>query len=172
MKRDFTYIDDVVEGVFRVMLRPANPDPKWSGDHPDPATSRAPYRIDNIGNHEPVELTEFIAKLEELIGRKAVTRMLDMQPGDVVASATRCRIFTVDAFPRWLRRFVEWYREHYRSWQTLHWVYDLPTYRLIQDSASARRCCDSSTCSSSRIRLCSSAPNMTRGSATIMSRAP
>src|SRR5690606_7670523 len=68
MKRDFTYIDDIVEGVFRVMKKIPEGNPEWSGDHPDPASSRAPYKIYNIGNNHPVELSEFIAAIEKCIG--------------------------------------------------------------------------------------------------------
>jgi UDP-glucuronate 4-epimerase len=83
MARDFTYIDDVIEGVVRILDRPARPNPDWSGDAPDPATSPAPYRLHNIGNNKPVALMRLIAVLEEKLQRKAATIMLPMQPGDV-----------------------------------------------------------------------------------------
>ncbi|MCP9473180.1 MAG: NAD-dependent epimerase, partial [Nitrospira sp.] len=76
MRRDFTYIDDIVEGVIRVLDRPAAPDPSWSGDRPDPGTSSAPSRVYNIGNHQPVELLRFIEILEQAIGKKAEKKLL------------------------------------------------------------------------------------------------
>ncbi len=83
MKRDFTYIDDIVEGVLRVTEQIAAPNDQWSGAKPDPATSRAPYRLYNIGNSQPVELGEFIAVLEQELGRVAEKRYMEMQSGDV-----------------------------------------------------------------------------------------
>jgi UDP-glucuronate 4-epimerase len=120
MRRDFTYVDDVVEGVVRVLLAPAKPNEAWSGDDPDPGSSRAPYRVYNIGNHSPVELMELIAIIEELLGKKAEKRFLDMQPGDVPATfadvdALRDAVGFQPATP--LRdgvgRFVAWYRSYY-----------------------------------------------------------
>jgi UDP-glucuronate 4-epimerase len=87
MLRDFTYIDDIVEGVVRVARRPATPDPEWDAMHPDTASSSAPYRLYNIGNSEPVELSEFVSCLEEALGKKARIEYLPMQPGDVEATA-------------------------------------------------------------------------------------
>jgi UDP-glucuronate 4-epimerase len=84
MWRDFTYIDDVVEGVVRLLDAPAKPNPAWSGDAPDAATSNVPYRIYNIGNSMPVKLTHLIEVIEEKLGRKATRNLLPMQPGDVV----------------------------------------------------------------------------------------
>ncbi len=81
--RDFTYIDDIVEGVVRTLDKVATPDPAWSGAHPDPATSSAPYRLYNIGNNQPVELLHFIACIEKATGRKAEMKLLPLQPGDV-----------------------------------------------------------------------------------------
>ena len=81
--RDFTYVADIVEGVIRACENPARPDPAWDAMRPDPATSNAPYRIYNIGNNNPVKLTEYIAALEEAIGRKAEQNLLPLQPGDV-----------------------------------------------------------------------------------------
>ena len=82
-RRDFTYIDDIVEGGVRVLDRVATPNPDWSSDTPDPATSRAPYRLYNIGSHRPIELMRYIEVLEDCLGRKAVKNLLPMQPGDV-----------------------------------------------------------------------------------------
>jgi UDP-glucuronate 4-epimerase len=121
MQRDFTYIDDVVESVVRLADRPAQPDPGWDGRRPDPASSRAPYRLYNIGNHQPVALLEFIAVLEKLLARPAQKRLLPMQPGDVpatyadVAALTREVGFTpATPIEEGLKRFVDWYRAYYR----------------------------------------------------------
>ena len=86
MRRDFTYIDDIVEGVIRVTDRIATANPAWSGDHPDPATSAAPYRNYNIGNNQPVELLYLIETLEKTLGKKAQKNLLPIQPGDVPAT--------------------------------------------------------------------------------------
>ena len=83
MRRDFTYIDDAVEAVVRLIPRPPAPDPAWSGEAPDPATSRAPWRVYNIGNSQPVEVTEVVRLIEEALGKPAVRELLPMQPGDV-----------------------------------------------------------------------------------------
>ena len=82
-KRDFTYIDDIVEGVIRVLDRPAPPDPAWDSKHPDPASSSAPWRVYNIGNNQPVVLLDYIAALEQAIGKKADMELLPPQPGDL-----------------------------------------------------------------------------------------
>ena len=120
MRRDFTYIDDISEGVVRVVDRVASPNPEWSGEHPDPGTGRAPYRIYNIGNNQPVELLHFIGCLEESLGVKATKRLLPMQPGDVPATCADVDDLTRDvgfrpAMPveEGVRRFVEWYRGYY-----------------------------------------------------------
>ncbi|HUJ00434.1 MAG TPA: NAD-dependent epimerase [Usitatibacter sp.] len=120
MIRDFTYVDDVVEGIVRVIDRPAEPDPAWNGDHPDPATSSAPWRIFNIGNHRRVELMAYIRALEAALGRKAKLELLPMQPGDVRAteadtSALEAATGFRPATPieEGVRRFVAWYREYY-----------------------------------------------------------
>jgi UDP-glucuronate 4-epimerase len=115
--RDFTYIDDIVEGVIRASDRPAAPDPDWDPARPDPATSDAPFRIYNIGNNAPVELEDFVVALEEALGRTAIRERLPMQPGDVpdtyadssrLARAVNWRAATPLADG--VRRFVEWYR--------------------------------------------------------------
>jgi UDP-glucuronate 4-epimerase len=85
MLRDFTYIDDIAEGVIRVMDRTASPDAGWSSDAPDPGSSRAPYRVYNIGNNQPVALLHYIEVIEQCVGRKAIKRLLPMAPGDVPA---------------------------------------------------------------------------------------
>jgi len=119
--RDFTYIDDVVEGVVRTLDRPAQPDPNWSGDDPDPATSSAPYRLYNIGNNNPVELTDLIACLERVLGRTAAKTYLPPQPGDVPRTAANIDHLARDVGFRpntpievGVERFVAWYREYYR----------------------------------------------------------
>ena len=120
MVRDFTYIDDIVEGVVRVLDRPAEPDPAWSGASPDPATSFAPYRIFNIGNNTPVELMRYIRAVEAALGRQAKMEMLGMQMGDVrVTSADISRLEAWVGFrpqtkvEEGIARFVAWYREYY-----------------------------------------------------------
>jgi UDP-glucuronate 4-epimerase len=82
-RRDFTYIDDIVEGVIRVLDRPAPPNPDWNSASPDPGTSSGPWRVYNIGNNHPVELMDYIAALERALGKKAEMEMLPLQPGDV-----------------------------------------------------------------------------------------
>ena len=120
MQRDFTYIDDIVEGVVRVLAQAPGADAAWDAAAPDPASSRAPYRLYNIGNHSPVELLRFIELLEGLLGRKAEKRLLPMQAGDVVATYADVADLTraVGFEPRTpievgLERFVRWYRDHY-----------------------------------------------------------
>jgi UDP-glucuronate 4-epimerase len=119
--RDFTYIDDVVEGVLRVLDQPAKPNPSWNGDKPDPATSSAPYRLYNIGNNQPVELMELIACLERCLGRTAVKRFLPLQPGDVPRTAADIDLLSTDVGFRpgtpievGIERFVTWYRDYHR----------------------------------------------------------
>ena len=121
MQRDFTYVDDIVEGVVRVLDRPAASDPNWSGQAPDPATSSAPYRVYNIGNHKPVALMRVIELLEEALGKKAEKRLQPLQPGDVPATyADVDDLVTHVAFKPntqievGIRRFVEWYRGYYK----------------------------------------------------------
>jgi UDP-glucuronate 4-epimerase len=121
MVRDFTYVDDIVEGVIRVIDRPAEPDPKWDAKNPDPATSSAPWRIYNIGNNQRVELMTYIRALESALGRKAKLDLLPMQPGDVLATeADTSDLEAATGFkPRTpveegIKRFVAWYREYYK----------------------------------------------------------
>ncbi|MDX9741858.1 MAG: NAD-dependent epimerase [Gammaproteobacteria bacterium] len=119
-QRDFTYIDDIVEGVIRVLDRIPEPNPEWSGDRPDPANSLAPYRVYNIGNNNPVELERFIAVLEDTLGMKAEKKLLPLQPGDVPRTYADIDDLTRDTGFRpstplevGIPRFVEWYREYY-----------------------------------------------------------
>ena len=120
MRRDFTYIDDIAEGVLRVSDRAAAPDPEWSGMTPDPATSYAPFRVYNIGNNESVELLRFIGVLEEALGMKAELNMMPMQAGDVPATAADIDALARDTgfrpytpIEEGVARFVQWYREFY-----------------------------------------------------------
>lgn len=120
MVRDFTYVDDIVEGVLRVIDRVAEPNPAWSSDAPDPATSSAPYRIYNIGNNRPVRLMEYIEAAEKALGRKAELNLLPMQLGDVQKTSADVSDLERDVGFRpatpveeGVRRFVEWYREYY-----------------------------------------------------------
>jgi UDP-glucuronate 4-epimerase len=121
LRRDFTYIDDIVEGVVRIAEVPASPAADWSGEHPDPATSRAPYRLYNIGNDAPIDLMDFIEALEQTLGKRAVKEFLPMQAGDVVAThaevselrqATGFRPAT--SVRDGVARFVEWYKEYFQ----------------------------------------------------------
>ena len=120
MRRDFTYIDDVVQAVVRLVDKPATPDPNWSSDRPDPASSSAPWRIYNIGNNNPVELLDVVALLEQALGKKAIRELTPIQPGDVPATFA-----DVDALMRdvgfkpstpiaeGIARFIAWYRDYH-----------------------------------------------------------
>ena len=121
MQRDFTYIDDIAEGVVRIAERPAQPSPAFDAAMPDPATSWAPYRLYNIGNHHPVSLMDYIEAIEACLGKKAEKKFLPMQAGDVAATnADTSELQQAVGFaPRTtvaegVRRFVEWYRGYYR----------------------------------------------------------
>ncbi len=120
MRRDFTYIDDIVEGVLRVMDRVPQPDPQWSGARPDPGTSSAPYRVYNIGNNRPVELLEMISLVEQSLGRTATKNFLPMQPGDVPETYADVDDLVRDTgfrpstpLQEGIARFIEWYRGYY-----------------------------------------------------------
>ncbi len=120
-QRDFTYIDDVVEGVVRTLDLVPQPDPKWSGDKPDPASSSAPYRLYNIGNHTPVGLMDYIAIIEKAVGKKAKLNLLPKQPGDVDATfADVSELKAATGFePKTpladgIAKFVAWYRDYYK----------------------------------------------------------
>jgi UDP-glucuronate 4-epimerase len=122
MQRDFTYIDDIVEGVIRVSDRVAAPDPGYRAETPDPATSNVPFRVFNIGNHHPVPLMDFIGAIERALGRTAQKNLLPMQDGDVPATYA-----DVEALNDWvgfhpatsiddgIGRFVAWYRDYYQA---------------------------------------------------------
>ena len=120
MQRDFTYIDDITEGVIRVMGRLPAANPDWSGDAPDPGTSYAPYKIYNIGNNNPVELIKFIEVIEAALGKQATKQFMDLQPGDVVATYADVDDLTQDVgfkpatpIEVGIARFVEWYKQFY-----------------------------------------------------------
>jgi UDP-glucuronate 4-epimerase len=120
MKRDFTYIDDIVEGVVRLTDKVPEPNPAWSGEDPDSATSYAPYRLYNIGNNNPVELTKFISVLENCLGKKAKKNLLPMQPGDVPETFADVNDLAEDVgfmpatpIEEGIKKFVEWYWEYY-----------------------------------------------------------
>lgn len=119
-RRDFTYVDDIVEGIARIVSRPAEPNTNWNGDAPDPATSAAPYRLYNIGHNEPVELLYMVELLEAALGRKAEKRLLPLQPGDVVDTFADVDDLMESVGYRpttsiedGVARFVEWYRGYY-----------------------------------------------------------
>lgn len=120
MQRDFTYIDDIIEGVVRVMGRLPQADPHWSGAAPDPGTSSAPYKIYNIGNNHPVELIRFIEVIEAALGKPAEKEFMDLQPGDVVATYADVDDLMEDVgfkpatpIEVGVKRFVEWFKEFY-----------------------------------------------------------
>src|SRR3989344_2142920 len=120
MKRDFTFIDDIIEGVVRVIDKIPESNPKWDGDKPDSATSYAPYRVYNIGNNNPVQLMRYIEVLEQCLGKKAVMDMLPMQPGDVPATYADTADLERDVGFRpatpvetGIARFVEWYKSYH-----------------------------------------------------------
>ena len=121
MQRDFTYIDDITEGVIRVLDRPAQSNAHWTGDDPDPGTSSAPYRIYNIGNNKPVELLRFIEVLEEVLGKEAEKNLLPIQPGDVPSTYADVSDLMQDIgfrpstpIEEGIPQFVQWYRTYYR----------------------------------------------------------
>jgi len=120
-RRDFTYVDDIVEGVVRTLDHVAAPDPAWSSEHPDPSTSKAPWRVYNIGSHRPVNLMDFIGALEEALGVEARKNFLPLQPGDVpdTYADVSALIRDVDYCPdtpiqTGIERFVAWYRDYYQ----------------------------------------------------------
>lgn len=122
MRRDFTYIDDIVEGVVRVIGRIPEPNSNWNGNNPDSASSYAPYKLYNIGNNNPVELMRFIEVLEECLGRKAKKNLLPMYPGDLLATYADVEDLIKDvgfkpetSVEEGVKRFVEWYRKYYHG---------------------------------------------------------
>jgi UDP-glucuronate 4-epimerase len=122
MKRDFTYIDDVVEAVVRLVDHAPAGNPNWSGEAPDPGSSAAPWRVYNIGNNTPVELLEVVRLLEQAIGKKAIRELAPMQPGDVPATYANIddlmhEVGFKPATPiaDGISRFVDWYRSYHRT---------------------------------------------------------
>jgi len=119
-RRDFTYIDDIVEGIVRVLDRPPSADPSWRGDRPDPSASDAPYRLYNIGNNEPVELLRYIEVIERQLGRRAEKKLLPLQPGDVPDTFSDVEPLSLDfdyrpstSIEDGIARFIDWYRDYY-----------------------------------------------------------
>lgn len=122
MLRDFTYVDDIVEGVVRVLDRPAEPNPGWTGDAPDPSSSYVPYKLYNIGNNQPVELLRFIEIIEECLGKKARKNLMPMQPGDVPATYANIDDLMRDVgfkpsttLEEGIPRFIAWYKDYYTA---------------------------------------------------------
>jgi UDP-glucuronate 4-epimerase len=119
--RDFTYIDDIVEGVLRVLDHPAEPDPDWSGRQPSPASSKAPWRVYNIGSNNPVMLEKYVEILEKALGREAIKNLLPIQPGDLPdtyadVSGLEEEFDFKPATPveEGVKNFVAWYRDYYQ----------------------------------------------------------
>jgi len=120
-RRDFTYIDDIIEGVIRSLNRPAPANPQWNGNLPDPGTSLAPWRVYNIGNKQPVELLDYIGAIEKALGLRAVKELLPLQPGDVPDTCANVENL-VEQFhyqpattvKDGIQRFVDWYRNYYK----------------------------------------------------------
>jgi UDP-glucuronate 4-epimerase len=120
-RRDFTYIDDIVEGVIRTLDHNAEPNPEWSGAKPDPGTSKAPWRVYNIGNQSPVELLSYIDTLERFLGKTVEKNLLPLQPGDVPDTYADVEALVTDVgykpnttIEQGIERFVAWYREYYQ----------------------------------------------------------
>ena len=121
MLRDFTYVDDIVEGVTRIIDNPAQPDPEWLGKQPDPSTSLSPYKIYNIGNNDPVKLMDFIEAIETALGKKIQKNMMPLQVGDVPATFANVddlekRLDFKPSTPvqKGIDNFVAWYREFFK----------------------------------------------------------
>jgi UDP-glucuronate 4-epimerase len=121
-RRDFTYIDDIVEGVIRVLDKPPQPNPTWSGLHPDSGSSQAPWRVYNIGNNNPVELMDYIGAIEKALGKTAEMEMLPLQPGDVpdtYADVTdlveQFDYKPATPFREGVANFVAWYRDYFKA---------------------------------------------------------
>jgi UDP-glucuronate 4-epimerase len=121
-RRDFTYIDDIVEGVIRVLDRPAPPNPDWNSASPDPGTSAAAWRVYNIGNNSPVELMDYIAALERALGKKAEMELLPLQAGDVPDTYANVEDLVKEfhykpatTVEEGINRFVEWYRYYFKA---------------------------------------------------------
>jgi UDP-glucuronate 4-epimerase len=121
-RRDFTYVDDIVEGVIRVLDKPAQSNLNWSGEKPDPGTSTAPWRVYNIGNNSPVELMDYISAIEEALGIKAEKELLPLQPGDVPDTYADVDDLVTDlgykpsmGIEEGVKNFVDWYKEYEKN---------------------------------------------------------
>lgn len=121
MYRDFTYIDDIIEGVVRVTNKIAEPNPLWTGDKPDPATSYAPFKVYNIGNNNPVKLMDFVEAIENELGIKAIKNMMPMQAGDVPGTSADVQSLMDDVgfkpeitVQQGIKQFVGWYKEYFK----------------------------------------------------------
>lgn len=121
MMRDFTYVDDIVEAISRLIKKPARPNPDWSGDNPDPSSSYAPYKIYNIGNNSPVRLMEFVEAIENKLGKPAKKNYMDLQPGDVPETYANVDDLyrDIDFKPQTsiqdgVNKFIDWYVEYYK----------------------------------------------------------
>jgi UDP-glucuronate 4-epimerase len=119
-RRDFTYVDDIVEGVIRTLDNVAAPNPEWSGEKPDSGTSKAPWRVYNIGNQSPVELLKYIEVLEQKLGKTAEKELLPLQPGDVPDTYADVQALVDDVgykpetpIEKGIENFVEWYQSYY-----------------------------------------------------------
>ncbi len=120
MMRDFTYIDDIIESIYRLLKRQPEPNPNWDGNHPDPGTSYAPYKVYNIGNNSPVKLMDFIAAIEEKIGMKAKKHFMPLQAGDVPQTYANVEDLYQDinfkpqtAIKDGVGKFIDWYIDYY-----------------------------------------------------------
>jgi UDP-glucuronate 4-epimerase len=120
-RRDFTYVDDIVEGVIRTMDHTATPNEKWDSADPDPGTSKAPYRIYNIGNQQPIELMRYIEVIEDCLGKKAEKNLLPLQDGDVPDTYADAEDLRVDVGYKpdttievGIRNFIDWYLDYYK----------------------------------------------------------
>lgn len=121
-RRDFTYVDDIVEGIIRILDRPASSNPEWRGDQPDPSTSKAPWRLYNIGNNRPIELMDYIAALENALGKKAVKELLPLQPGDVLDTfadvndlVEQFHYKPTTTIEEGIKRFATWYCDYFNE---------------------------------------------------------
>jgi len=121
MSRDFTYVDDIVDGVIKLIPKIPGPNPEWKGDNPDSATSFAPYKLYNIGNNHPVELLRFIEVIEDSLGKKAVKNFMPMQPGDVPATyadvddlINAVGFKPATSIEDGINKFVNWYKDYYK----------------------------------------------------------
>ena len=121
MKRDFTYIDDIVEGIFRIIDKKPTGNSQWTGKNPDPSTSSAPWSIYNIGNNSPIELEYFISLIEKNLGKKAIKNYLNIQPGDVYETAAniskledKVNFSPLTPIEKGIPKFIEWYKNYYK----------------------------------------------------------